>query len=62
MFEVATESYKFELVMKVDDDTFINPYLLGQFYLTIKINKRFFLLFLVSFSSYAKMFIITCEE
>ena len=29
MFEVATESYKFELVMKVDDDTFINPYLLG---------------------------------
>ncbi|XP_023326596.1 beta-1,3-galactosyltransferase 6-like isoform X2 [Eurytemora carolleeae] len=30
MFEVAAESYEFDFVMKVDDDTFINPYLLDN--------------------------------
>ena len=29
MFEVAAESYEFDFLMKVDDDTFINPYFLG---------------------------------
>ena len=32
MFEFSVENYKFDLLMKVDDDTFINPYSLGEFF------------------------------